>query len=201
MSQSLPLSRMAGDSRRLDSFAAFILLGSLLLQLAVLPPSAHAQMGVGTTTVSCSPSCVVVGSSTSCTATVGGMMTTPTGTVTFLSRGAGTFYPSSTCTLALGTCTVSYAQSSSTPSTVTITAVYEGDANNDGSIGMFYLVVAFTNATSAPSTTTTFSTSLQSSRASNGVIPLVVTAAVVVALLAAAAATLDARRSRANPKA
>jgi hypothetical protein len=169
-------SRMAKRScRRRDVMAALILLGALLPQLALLPPSAHAQMGIATTSVSCSPSPVAVGSPTTCTATATGIVNTPTGTVTWSSGGAGAFSPASlTCTLSSGACSVSYTPSSSTPSPVTITAIYGGDANNDGSTGTFSLAVGLASTPSTSSTAPEFPT------ASIAVIMLVVMATVAL---------------------
>jgi len=139
---------MVIGSHRRGAMAALILLECLLLQLALLAPSTHAQMGIATTSVSCSPSPVAVGSNATCTALATGIANTPTGTVTWSSSAAGTFAPpSSTCTLASGACSVSYAPSSSTPSRVTITAIYGGDANNDGSTGTFSLAITLASTT------------------------------------------------------
>jgi hypothetical protein len=78
-------------------------------------------------TISCSPSSILAGTSTTCVATVFG--SSPTGTVTFSSSDTGaTFSPSSSCTLSSDSCQVTY-----TPSVVgsaKITASYSGDANN-----------------------------------------------------------------------
>src|SRR5206468_1666006 len=99
-----------------------------------------------TTSVSCTPVSVPVGSPTSCTATVTdatpGSATAPTGTVSFTNSG-GTFSASS--------CTLGNASTNPTPRAVstfpagrfseptsgphTITATYGGDTTHDGSSG------------------------------------------------------------------
>ena len=100
-----------------------------------------------TTTVTCSPGSIVVGSHTTCTVTVTSAGS-PTGTVTFTSSGSGTF-SSTTCTLSGGSCSVTYTPSSVGSGTHTITASYGGDSNNLASSGTFSLTV-----TKATSTTT-----------------------------------------------
>ena len=83
--------------------------------------------------VSCTPSILGAGSSTTCTATVSG--SSPTGTVTFSESGGGSgaaFNPSSgQCTLTSGSCSVTYTQSSA--GSVSISATYSGDTYNLGS--------------------------------------------------------------------
>jgi hypothetical protein len=93
-----------------------------------LPPSS--------TSISCSPATVGVGSQTSCTATVSG--SSPTGTVSWTSTGSGTF-SSTLCTLSSGSCSVNYTPSST--SQTTIMASYSGDANNAGSSNSYSLTV------------------------------------------------------------
>ncbi len=91
-----------------------------------------------TTTVTCSPASVLDNVATTCTVTVadsngaGGI--TPTGTVSFTSNSTGTFSATS-CTLASGTCSVTY-----TPTVVghaLITGTYAGDNVHTGSSGTF----------------------------------------------------------------
>src|SRR5207249_4181663 len=93
-----------------------------------------------TTTVACSPVSVLDNVATTCTVTVadsngaGGI--TPTGTVSFTSNSTGTFSATS-CTLASGTCSVTY-----TPTVVghaLITGTYAGDSVHTGSSGTFTL--------------------------------------------------------------
>jgi Bacterial Ig-like domain (group 3) len=102
-----------------------------------------------TTTVNCIPSSLQIGSSTTCTATVTGAG--PSGTITFSSTGGGTFSPSTTCTLAAGSCSVSYTQS--TVGSATITSTYGGDSNNAGSSGG--TIVTFTKHSSTTTITCT----------------------------------------------
>ncbi|HTD19711.1 MAG TPA: Ig-like domain repeat protein, partial [Ktedonobacteraceae bacterium] len=114
-----------------------------------------------TTVVSCNPSTVAFGASTTCTATVtdtSATPTTPTGTVTFTSSGTGTF-TGSPCTLSAGTtagtatCFATYAPTGTVARTDTITASYSGDAGHSTSSGTFSLSVT----TGTHSTTTTVS--------------------------------------------
>ena len=95
-----------------------------------------------TTTVNCVPQSVTVGSSTTCTAAVtdtspAGITTSPTGTVSFISSGAGTF-TGSTCTLVSqppnsASCSVTYTRSATGPQT--ITGSYNGDVSHSASSG------------------------------------------------------------------
>lgn len=94
------------------------------------------------TSVICSPSLFVVGSTAACVATVAGA--SPTGNVTWTSNGAGTFSPSS-CTLSSGACSVSYTPSASTKP-IKVTATYKGDSNNAGSSGTFPPLLSCTHA-------------------------------------------------------
>ena len=106
------------------------------------------EVVTSTTAVTCSPGSVLVGSSTSCTATVTG--SSPTGAVMFSTFvGAMSQFSSTTCALTSGTCHVNYTPASST-SPVTIMATYEGDSNNSVSSGTFSLTV-----TGPPPTITT----------------------------------------------
>jgi flagellin-like protein len=92
------------------------------------------------TTVMCNPGSVRTGTVTTCTATVTSSNGTPTGTVTFLASGSGSFNPSNgQCTLSAGSCHVNYTPSTS--GTQTITANYGGDATHAPSSGTFSLVV------------------------------------------------------------
>ena len=104
-----------------------------------------------TTSVACTPSSIILGSSTSCMATVTDTATTgannPTGTVTFTTDGSGSFSPSAICNLlAVGAnqaqCSVSY-----TPAgrgTQNISAIYNGDFHHSPSTApLFPLTVIF----------------------------------------------------------
>src|SRR2546426_320312 len=97
------------------------------------------------TSVACTPGSVVVDQTTTCTATVSdtgpGTKKTPTGTVTWMSSGVGTF-SSATCTLdGTGKCSVMYTPTLVGSGTHTITASYPGDASHMGSSGSFPLGV------------------------------------------------------------
>src|SRR3989454_7146975 len=106
--------------------------------------SLQVTQGSTATSVSCLPSPVTVGSSSSCTATVTG--SSPTGTITWTSNGTGGFSPATPCTIVRGTCIVSY-KPSSTGSPVTITATYGGDVNYLKSSGSFSLSVTSSTST------------------------------------------------------
>lgn len=103
-------------------------------------------LSMTSTSVSCTPSLAIVNQPTTCTATVTdtspGTPITPTGSVSFVSSGPGTFSASS-CTLAgtgaSASCSVSY-----TPTafgSVTITATCPGDSNHLGSSGSVALII------------------------------------------------------------
>ena len=85
--------------------------------------------------VSCIPSLVVVGSTSTCKATVSG--TFPTGRLTWSSAGQGKFSLPA-CTLSKETCSVRYTPTSAS-SPVNITTSYLGDRNNPPSSGGFSL--------------------------------------------------------------
>jgi len=126
---------------------------------------------------SCTPSLLVPGSLTTCTATVTGA--SPAGTITWASSGVADFSPESTCTLSAGSCAVNYTPS--TPvSPITITALYSGDANNAQGSGTFSLTIGVnssssmttkTSTTSAPTTSSVSSTSTTSGSSSSEYIP------------------------------
>lgn len=84
--------------------------------------------------VSCSPTVIVTGSSTTCTATVTG--SSPTGTVAFTVTSS----PFGTCTLSSGSCSVSGFSSLATGS-YTITGSYSGDSKNTSASGTASLTV------------------------------------------------------------
>ncbi len=89
----------------------------------------------------CTPADVNVGKSTTCSVTVVGTTTTPTGKVSWSASGPGKF-SSETCKLnGNGTCSVRFTPTSG-GSHVTITASYAGDSHNPSSVGAFTLTVA-----------------------------------------------------------
>ena len=110
-----------------------------------------------TTTVVCNPATLVVGQSTTCTATVSGY--SPTGVISWQSSDRSGTFSSNPCTLSSGTCSVSYTPSSS----ATITASYLGDLNNQGSAGSSSItanvneMIQITVANSGPATSVTLS--------------------------------------------
>ena len=107
------------------------------------------------TSVTCSPTSVIVNQTTFCRATVAdaslGTSSSPTGNVAWSSSGAGTF-STPTCTLSSGSCSVTYVPSSSGTETNVITGGYGGDMNHDTSSGTFNLGV--TQTQQHPTTTT-----------------------------------------------
>jgi hypothetical protein len=124
--------------------------------------SLSVMKATSTTVVTCSPSPVTTGSLTTCSASISGV--SPAGVVTWASSGVANFSPATTCTLSAGSCAVNYTPSSASP--VTITGLYSGDADNDGSTGMFSLSVAQATTTSTTSSTTTSTTSSSSTTTS-----------------------------------
>src|SRR2546425_2509888 len=107
------------------------------------------------TSVSCTPSTIASGQSTTCAATVtdtSSTPTTPTGIVT-LNAGNGTF-TGAPCTLAgtgaTGSCSVNYTLKPIAARTDIVTGTYAGDVAHSGSSGSFSLTVT----TGAPTATT-----------------------------------------------
>ncbi len=104
-----------------------------------------------TTTLSCSPVLVGIGSTTVCTAEVTGL--TPSGTVSFTTAGIGSLPgslspSSSSCTLSLGTCYATFIGGSE--GGVNVTAAYGGDLNNrPGTSGNYTLTVTSTPSAQA----------------------------------------------------
>jgi hypothetical protein len=94
----------------------------------------------------CAPTPVVVGTKTTCTATVRGAPT-PTGKVEWFTTGSGAFNPI-TCHLALGSCHTTYKPLLSN-SPVTIVASYMGDKHNHAANNTFILVVRPTPSTTS----------------------------------------------------
>jgi hypothetical protein len=105
------------------------------------PTGVPDSMIVSTTAVRCTPTSIAAGSSAvvRCTAKVKGY--SPTGTVTWSSTGTGavSLPVGTTCTLAKGSCSVTFKGTSS--GTVLIHAAYGGDPDNAGSIGARNLTV------------------------------------------------------------
>src|SRR2546430_2348000 len=104
------------------------------------------------TSVDCVPPSVPVDGSTTCTATVsdtaGTGASTPTGTVSWTSDGAGTFSAAS-CTLdATGKCSVSYTPTALGTGTHKITGSYGGDPKHATSTGSFNEAVGRRNRNS-----------------------------------------------------
>ena len=127
----------------------------------VLPPRYDTAPDVSATSldVGCSPSSVLVGAQTACTATVSNLdpssSQTPSGPVTFSSSSPGSFTPAQSCNLS-GTggssnCSVQFAPSAGSAGVVSITATYYGDANHLGSSGSSSLNVFDFTLTATPS--------------------------------------------------
>ena len=109
-----------------------------LMGFCALPATAIAPT---TTTVGCQPASLTVGASTTCTATVSnGTSSTPSGTVTLTSDTAGT---GGDCTLAYGSCQITYTPTAVGNGTHVLTAAYGGDAGDAASQGTTALTVAF----------------------------------------------------------
>ena len=86
------------------------------------------------TSVSCSPSSVIVNQASNCTATINDTSTgptTPTGTVTFSETGPSGSFSSTSCTLVSGSCSVTFTPSGA--GNAQITGVYSGDVAHSGS--------------------------------------------------------------------
>jgi hypothetical protein len=90
-----------------------------------------------TATLSCSPSSVVVGSATTCEATVKGSGSTPTGSVAWSSSSPGEFSGTS-CRLSRGACSVKFTPTAA-GSSVILNASYGGDSKNFQSAGTYNL--------------------------------------------------------------
>lgn len=96
-----------------------------------------------TFTLSCNHASVVIGATVTCKATVRGISSAPTGTVSWSSSSAGTFSGAS-CTLtrhkAYGTCSVKFTPTVA-GSSVVLTSSYGGDSKNFPSAGTYSLTV------------------------------------------------------------
>src|SRR5262249_42392197 len=69
---------------------------------------------------------------------------TPGGTVSFSTNASGSFSPSTSCTLAAGSCTVSY--TGNAVGSHTITAAYGGDADHTASSGSKAVPFTYSNS-------------------------------------------------------
>ena len=124
------------------------------------------------TSVSCFPASVSVGSRTGCASTVtdtgGGTLVTPTGTVSFTSDSHGTF-SSGSCTLvainaATAGCLVGYTPAAVDSGTHTITGAYGGDGSHSASRNQVPVGVAAPAPISGQSTSPPQNTALPSIR-------------------------------------
>lgn len=118
-------------------------LGNYTVMVSDFTNSATANFTVTLLGVTCSKSTVVVGSATTCKATVHESSTAaPTGTVTWSNSSSGTFSKTS-CTLSrhktYSTCSVKFTPT--TAGSVVLTASYGGDSNNPATAGGYNLVV------------------------------------------------------------
>jgi hypothetical protein len=103
------------------------------------------------TSISCSPSSIPIGSSTTCTVFVTGFH--PIGTVAFSSTDTNATFSPSSCSLLILSNSQSWCEVTYTPSlagTANLTAIYSGDRNNLGSYGST-LVTATQNSSSSVS--------------------------------------------------
>ncbi len=101
--------------------------------------------GLSSTSVSCAPGTVAVGTATTCTVTINGPFE-PTGGATFFSNESGTFSPTSSCiSLTIGSgsisCSVMYTPRAVESGTHKIYARYPGDANGLPSHGSTTITV------------------------------------------------------------
>jgi len=116
-----------------------------LYDLSVLSSvlAADGLPGLSTTSVSCSHASVLVGTTTSCKATVQGTGSAATGTVTWSGGGSGSF-SSAPCKLSpqksFSTCSAKFTPTVA-GSPLTITASYGGDPKNAPSAGAYSLTV------------------------------------------------------------
>ncbi len=111
----------------------------------VLPPPYDTVPHISATSlnVGCSPSSVLMGAQTACTATVSNLdpasSQTPSGPVMFSSSRPGSFTPAPSSNLAgtggSSSCSVQFAPSAGSVGVVSITATYNGDASHLGSSG------------------------------------------------------------------
>ena len=108
-------------------------------------------------TVSPNPATYVTGTAVTFTATVTDPADSsiPTGTMIWSDGNFGGTFSSSTCTLASGTCIVTYTPSANPPSAITITASYGGDAAHQANTGLAQLSAnTLSTSTSTTSSTT-----------------------------------------------
>ena len=124
------------------------------------------------TAVTCSPGTVAIGIATSCTVTVSNTNsatpTGPGGTVSFSTDGSGSFSGQDACTLAAGSCTVSYTPSSVGSGTHDITASYGGDTAHLPSSATTRETVTKAAANSAPPSVTGTATANKTLSCSTG---------------------------------
>ncbi len=83
--------------------------------------------------------------------------TTPTGTILWGDNNAGGTFNPPTCILSSGSCSTSYTISANSPSSITITANYQGDSSHVTSVGASTITISQIKPTSTsitPSTTT-----------------------------------------------
>jgi 6-phosphogluconolactonase len=93
-----------------------------------VPPSSKTPTSLA---LACSPGVVAVGRATTCTATIGHAGGgSPTGRVTLAASAPGRFSAGGRCTLAGGSCAVSFTPTRASAGTITITAGYGGDVGH-----------------------------------------------------------------------
>ena len=89
--------------------------------------------------ISCKPSSVVVGSPTTCKATVFGSR--PTGSVSWTASSSNGKFSRESCVISRSSCSVSYTPTSAS-STITLFASYSGDSRNPARVGTYNLALA-----------------------------------------------------------
>jgi trimeric autotransporter adhesin len=144
-----------------SAYASYTLTGSYRGDLSHAAASGTVALAVQdstSTTITCSPSAVAVGSSTTCAATVKDTVTpafTPTTFVFFSGPSSLGSSVDSSCILVSGTCSITLTPSSA--GTFAIYGQYVGDSTHAGSEGSAVMTgsASTTNTTSTTSTTTT----------------------------------------------
>jgi hypothetical protein len=103
-------------------------------------PPVTSQSVNGSLSLSCSPGRIIVGNSTSCTASLTSYGKPPTGTISWKSNITGIFSPSNKCSISSGSCTISYRPDSAGISS--IIGNYTNPQNNQTTTVTYNLPIA-----------------------------------------------------------